>query len=232
MANLNQLFPINLFHSYVVEGNPEDVVYLIRLYLEERGDIVKNSRDVSLNLYDSFGVEDGHNLREWYVNKSVDGIKKICIIGAKFINKEAEQALLKMIEEPTLNTHFFIVVPDSSLLIGTIMSRVHLVKNLNKDNNFEDKIANEFMIANVRDRIEKVGQIIRDFKDNENSGGLRYYAISLINGVERIIYEKWKKDLNNEDTKFSLEELGNCRGFLSLPGASVKMILEHIALII
>jgi hypothetical protein len=73
--------------------------------------------------------------------------------------------------------------------------------------------------------------MIKEFKDNENSGGLRHRSISLINGIERIIYKKWKTDLNNENYKFILNELKDCRGYLSTPGSSVKMILEHIALI-
>ena len=232
MNNFNQLFPQNLYHSYVIEGNPEEIPYLIRIYLEERGDINKNSPDVLLNLYDAFNIEDGHNVKDWHKNRPIDGKKKICIIGAKFINREAEQSLLKIVEEPTEDTHFFIVVPDSSLLLGTILSRVHLIKNLKSDNNFEDKLAGEFYKMNIKARIEKIAEVIKEFKDNENSGGLRYYAISLINGLERIVYEKWKKDLNNQDIKFILEELKNCRSFLSTPGAAVKMILEHIALVI
>jgi hypothetical protein len=216
----------------VLEGNPEEIAYSLRIYLEDRGEVNKQSEDMSLNLYDSFAIQDSQRIKEWYQNKPTDGKKKICIIGAKFINREAEQTLLKIIEEPTENSHFFIVVPDSSLLLGTILSRVHLIKNGEGINDEELKIAKDFLNLNLPGRIEKVGEIIKEFKDNENSGGLRYSAISLINGIERIIYEKWKKDLDNEDLKFILGELKNCREFLSTPGASVKMILEHISLII
>ena len=226
------LFPKNLYHSYVLEGNPEEIAYSLRIYLEDRGEINKQSEDMSLNLYDSFAIQDSQRIKEWYQNKPTDGKKKICIIGAKFINREAEQTLLKIIEEPTENSHFFIVVPDSSLLLGTILSRVHLIRNGEGINDEELKIAKDFLNLNLPGRIEKVGEIIKEFKDNENSGGLRYSAILLINGIERIIYERWKKDLDNEDLKFILGELKNCREFLSIPGASVKMILEHIAIMI
>lgn len=121
---------------------------------------------------------------------------------------------------------------NASLLLSTILSRVQLIKNLQSDNKFEDKIAEGFIKATPKNRIEKVAEIIKEFKDNENSGGLRYYAISLVNGLERIIYEKWKKDLNNEDLKFILGEFKSSRDFLSTPGASVKMILEHLALVL
>jgi len=232
MVNFKELLPENLYHSYVIENNPEEIIYLLRIYLEEQGHVNKKSPDVFLNLYDSFSIQDSQIIKEWYFNKPTDGKKKICIIGAKFINREAEQTLLKIIEEPTPHTHFFIIVPDSSLLLGTILSRVHLIKNIKKNNNLDNIEAQEFFKLSPNKRIEHIAGIIKEFKDNENSGGLRFRAISLINGLERIIYEKWKKDLNNENDKFVLDELKNCRGYLSTPGASVKMILEHIALVL
>jgi len=230
--NLSNLFPENLYHSYVIEGNPEEVAYSIRLLLEERGEVNKNSPDVMLSLFDSLNIEDSHNIKEWHMNLPIDGKKKVCIIGAKFINREAEQALLKIIEEPLTSSHFFIVVPDSSLLLDTILSRVHLIKNIKNDNTIDDKFASDFIKLLPSARIEKIADIIKEFKDDENSGGLRHKATTLLNSLERIIYEKWKKDLNNENYKFILNELKNCRDYLSTPGASVKMILEHIALVI
>ncbi len=232
MNNFSQLFPENLYHSYIIEGNPENIVYILRDYLENRGEINKNSVDLLLNLYDSFTVSDSKEIKEWHNNKPTEGNKKICIIGTKFINKDAEQTLLKIIEEPNPYTHFFIVVPDSSLLLSTILSRVQLIDNLKIGNGIDDNEAEDFFKANLSIRIEKVAQIIKKFKDNENSGGLRHEAIMLINGIEKIVYLKWKKDLDNKDLKFILEELKKSREYLSIPGASVKMILEHIALMI
>jgi hypothetical protein len=232
MINFNQIFPKNLYHSYVIEDKPEEIVYLLRAYLEEEGHINKQSPDALLNLYESFSIQDSQKIKEWYYNMPTDGKKKICIIGAKFINREAEQTLLKIIEEPTPNTHFFIVVPDASLLLGTILSRVHLIKNLEKNNDFDDKIANNFIKSSPDARIEIVANIIKEFKDYDNSGSLRFRAVSLINGLERILYKKWKDDVNNENNRFIMNELASSRSYLSIPGASVKMILEHIALVL
>ena len=46
------------------------------------------------------------------------------------------------------------------------------------------------------------------------------------------VFEKFKSDRGSKQLQFALEELGKAREYLSLPGASVKMILEHLALII
>ncbi len=228
---LEQLFPKDLYHSYVIEGDPNKTAYLLREFLESRGEIDKQSPDMIFEQYDSFAVLDSERIKEWHQNKSIAYKKKICIIGTKFINRDAEQSLLKIIEEPNPYTHFFIIVPDSSLLLDTTLSRVQLIKNIESEE--EDNIlAKDFLNSTITLRIEKIAAIVKEFKDNENSGGIRYYAITLINGIERIIYEKWKKDINNKNEKFILDELKNSREYLSIPGSSVKMILEHLALVI
>lgn len=228
--DFDHLFPKDLYHSYVIEGNGEKVAYLLFDYLEKRGEINKQSPDVMISIHDSFNISDSESIKVWHKNKPIDGKKKICIIGTKFINREAEQSLLKIIEEPNANTHFFIIIPDSSLLLNTIISRVHLIKN--NFSNTDEILANDFIKMNPKSRIEKVGEFINEFKDEDNSGSLRNKAISLINGLEVKFYKDWKKDVDNEKLKFILNELKNSRNFLKIPGASVKMILEHIALVI
>lgn len=229
--DFDKIFPKDLYHSYVIEGNPEILPDILRGFLESKGEIDVNSSDLLINLYDSFAISDCDFIKEWHKSMPISGKKKICIIGTKFINREAEQSLLKIIEEPNLHTHFFIVVPDSSLLLSTILSRVHLIKNIVIENELDQSVT-DFLKCDVKSRMNIVENLIKEFKDNDNSGGLRNKAISLVNGIEKEVYKKWKEDLNNENLKFMLNELKNCRMYLSTPGASVKMILEHLALII
>jgi DNA polymerase III delta prime subunit len=54
---------------------------------------------------------------------------------------------LKIIEEPADNTHMFIVVPDSSALLGTILSRVQVIKTNEKGNKDIKKEATNFILA-------------------------------------------------------------------------------------
>ena len=179
-------------------------------------------------------MDDIPQIKDWHQRLGLGQGKKICIIATKFINREAEQALLKIIEEPTDWTHFFIVVPDSSLLLPTILSRVHVVKTkFSKEDNTNLKEAAKFFLAySLKDRVEHVSLIIKDNKEVENSGALRHYATSLVNEIEAQIYLKFKKNKKDQNFQFILGELAKARNYLSLPGASVKMILEHLALIL
>jgi DNA polymerase III delta prime subunit len=232
MDSLQSLFPKDLYHSYVIEGDPETTVFAIREFLQERGDIQKDTPDVLCQLYDSFSIEDSKSIRQWHSESKGDDNKKICIIGAQFINHDAERTLLKIIEEPHSGTHFFIVVPNSSMLLDTILSRVHTIKLNKEENPISKKSALEFYKSTPESRIELVAAIIEENKDNVGSGQLRASAIQLVNGLERIVYKKFQDDRNDSNTKFILSELNKARDYLALPGCSPKMILEHISLVL
>jgi len=232
MNIFEKLLPINLYHSYIVEGDGDTTAKELLSFLKSRGDVANDSSDILFQSYESFTMDDSSEIKSWHNQLGATGEKRICIITTKFINREAEQTLLKIIEEPTLNTHFFIVVPDSSVLLPTIISRTHIIKIEKEDDKNIEKEAIAFILSKPKERIDKVALIIKNNKDEENSGQLRYYATSFVNELEKNIYQKFKKDRSNKDVIFILEELQKSRDYLSTPGASVKMILEHLAIVI
>ncbi len=230
-VNFTNLFPENLYHSYIVEANPDITVTLLRDFFEARGDIQIGSLDTLCQNYDSFTIDDSSFLRNWHSHKNATMGKRICILGAKSINREAEQSLLKMLEEPAFDTHFFLVVPNALFLLETIRSRAHIVKVVNDDDDVLKQQVLKFIASSPKDRIDFVAEMIKKYKDEDSSGNLRFNATCFINELEKVIYEKFiiKKE---DETQFILKELHQSRKFLSTPGASVKMILEHIALVL
>jgi DNA polymerase III delta prime subunit len=229
MDILTKLLPENLYHSYIVEGNPDETPLSLRSFFEVRGDIEVQSSDVLYQIYDSLSMDDVSKIKEWHSTRGITNGKKICIIGLKFINREAEQALLKIIEEPQVGTHFFFVIPNSAVLSSTILSRVHVIKINGDENDVDSK---KFFSFKPVERIEMIAEIIKEYKDSEGSGMLRFKAIEIINGLEKILHEKFKLNKSDKNLQFILEELAIMRAYLQTPGASVKMILEHIALVL
>jgi DNA polymerase III delta prime subunit len=232
MDTFQKLFPQNLYHSYVVEGDPEATGNLLLEFLKVRKEIEEESPDVLFQIYESFSMDSASGIKNWHSKKGIGKGKKICIIATKFINREAEQTLLKIIEEPTNNTHIFIVIPDSSVLLSTILSRVHVVKTKQQSDKDLQKLAATFVLSSTKVRIDEVAKIIKENKDEESSGQLRFYATTFVNELENIFYQKFKKNRTDKKTQFILSELQKARGYLSTPGAAVKMILEHLALMI
>jgi len=233
MINIfEKLFPQNLYHSYIVEGDPDTMVPLLLEFLKIRKEIEPQSPDVLSQSYKSFTIDDSREIKDWHSRKGISNSKKVCIIATNFINREAEQTLLKIIEEPGENTHFFIIIPDSSVLLPTIISRTHVIKTKQIVDEGIKKEAIHFLGILPKDRINIVALIIKNNKDEESSGNLRHYATVFVNELESVFYQKFKKDIKDEKIKFVLNELQKAREYLSTPGASVKMILEHLALVI
>ena len=236
MDNIEKLFPINLYHSYIIEGDPDNLISPLLKFFEDRGDIEVQSSNTLFKTYDSFGMDNVREIKEWNSQMSISEGKKFCIIGTKFINHDAEQTFLKILEDSNSNTHFFLIVPNVSILLDTIISRSHIIK-ISKDNSLIiKKTSNDFIKSQISDRIKIVAQIIEDYNSpvggKENSGGLRYFAIEFINELEEFFYQKFKTNKNNNKIQFILDELSKSREYLSIPGCSVKMILENIALVI
>ena len=238
MEEFKKLFPEVLYHSYIVEGEPASTSLSLCEFLKDKEG---NEIEILCQNYDSFAIDDSELIKEWHSQKSIDGNKRMCIIGAKFINHDAERTLLKIIEEPREHTHFFIIIPNSLLLLDTIRSRAHVVKpfeNINR--NLIEKEAKEFLKLELKDKFEIIEKLVKAHKDEDtDSGGLRHHAIGLLNEIEKVVYEKWQKTKNlevglpeNKEMIKILEEIGEKRSYLNTPGAGVKMILEHIAIML
>ena len=85
----------------------------------------------------------------------------------------------------------------------------------------------------MKDKFEIIEKLVKAHKDEDlDSGGLRYHAIDLLNSIEKVVYDNWQKNKYDKNLISILEEIGEKRAYLNQPGASVKMILEHIAIIL
>lgn len=72
---------------------------------------------------DSFGIGDVRSLTEKAYMMPREGSKQLIILSVKSITEEAQQALLKILEEPPVTTVFLFCVPDSLYLLPTLLSR-------------------------------------------------------------------------------------------------------------
>src|SRR3989344_512465 len=106
----------NLHHAYLIEGAREEIVPEILTFIESLGIQTSGNPDFLHISTDSFKIEDARNLKTYGAEKSFSGGKKIFIISTNNLLLEAQNTLLKMFEEPTEDTHFFLVVPERNAL--------------------------------------------------------------------------------------------------------------------
>lgn len=215
----------HLHHAYLVEGEravllPEILEYLVSEKLTE-----KNSPDLHVLEFDSFGIDDAHALRAEQSMHGVGGGKKFFIVAFNTMTSEAQNALLKTLEEPTEHTHFILITRNKETLIATVRSRVQLVHEKGKPR--ESKIGEEFISADIPERllrIEKFTKVKADEKSEAKDAARDFLA-----HLETALHARFLAD-----TRYaaSLEDVITAKRYLSDRSPSVKMLLEHLALTI
>jgi len=131
--------------------------------------------------------EESRNILKKLSLKSFEGKYKVMIIWlAEYMHPSAANALLKLLEEPPENTVFLLVTEDSEKIIGTILSRVQLLKirPFNKE-----EISN-YLVAQCQLDSEKASQIASICSGNLNQ------AIRLIDEVEddtQTMFQEWMR---------------------------------------
>lgn len=230
MNSFDEKIGNNLFQTYFIECTHEDTRKELLSYLESKDVSTTSNPNVLNETYEAFTIDHVRLLNEYHSKKSVNDGKKIFIIQALTINHEAHNALLKIFEEPTADTHFFFLLPRIDILPGTLKSRAHLIYENHKNNVLGEKEAKSFIGQSAKDRMDTVATMIAKNKKMETSAPLRDEARILLDACEYVIRTNTKQI--DMQTAWKLEELIKAKKYLSTPGASVKMILEHVALVI
>lgn len=178
----------------------------------------------------SFGVDDVRNIIEEVSKKPFEGQKKVIIIheGNK-LTIQAQNALLKTIEEPPIGVHIILLCESLELILDTIKSRCEIYKltPLTKDElykyiSYKGFNYNDNEIKSAIAFSEGIpGRIDRYFND-ESLRELRNKVIQLI------------KDLNKKDMEFILEQEDSLIGLkddkeevLNILGSFIRDILIH-----
>ncbi|MDO8590693.1 MAG: hypothetical protein Q7R65_01805 [bacterium] len=220
-------------HAYVVEGEEEVRETLFNL-LEKNWSIeVKANPDFSYQRFVMLGIDEARNLKSLQEKKSFAvGGKKIFVIEADAITVEAQNSLLKMFEEPTENTHFFLMGSFTKNLIPTLASRLSKLKIgeapppiWTSDVQIGGGAGKEFLSLTKAKRMAFVKKLADEIKDDKKT---KAEALALIHQIEDFLYQKSKKE--GALPPKILRDIERCREYMSDRSASVKMLLEYIAL--
>ncbi|PIP86375.1 hypothetical protein COV42_02340 [Candidatus Campbellbacteria bacterium CG11_big_fil_rev_8_21_14_0_20_44_21] len=207
-------------HAHCFEGDFAEVKKILFEELENLGIRTRGNPDIFSGAYETFGINESKEVIGFESRKAFSGGKKIILLEIINMTTEAQNALLKILEEPSLETHFFIIVSSSENLLPTFKSRLRITKVFSKTNFSE---AEKFIRAEEEERL-KIAEEIGEEKN-------RMRALKLLDGLENIFYKEENiKEADREKKKY-LKTLLKFRGFLRDRSPSIKQILEHIALI-
>lgn len=224
MQNLLHLYHNKqaLHHAYFIVGHKVDeTIHKLFHFLENTvGVKISGNPDFLHKKLHTFTIEHAREITESQSKKSISGDKKFFIIETDFITEEAQNSLLKVFEEPTSGTHFFIISPQN-ILLPTLLSRMVVIS---ENGDLEKDISKDtpFLKMSLKDRLSKVKSIVDSISDEENT---KQDAINLVNQIELEL-----RLLGVEKNLKKLESCELARNSLYDRGAPVKMILENLVL--
>ena len=219
-------------HAFVIEAEAEQGIEVAQAWAEkELGMKVENNPDIVVMKYGLLSVEDARRVTELAAGKAFVGDTKVVIIAASRAYHEAQNALLKLFEESPQGVYLFFVLPSLGGLLPTLRSRVQALSAAQSKGTIiydSASVAMTFIKASREKRSAMIKKLTSG-KDEEERRELREAVIALVNGIEAVAYEKY--GLGGPTAKL-LADITVLRSHLYDRSAPVKMILEHLSLVI
>ena len=190
-------------HAYYIEGGTA----LFEHYKHEL-------RPFIAQCYDKFGVNDARELKGRAALKHAGGA--VFFIAASSITSEAQQALLKLFEEPQQGVTLVFLLPHG-MLLPTLRSRMLEYPKIQITNDKSQTIS-KFLIANQKERSDFITKLLKD------EDGAKERVRDFVNALEVALAKDVKKN------KQGLADIATVRDYLGDRAPSMKMLLEHLAL--
>lgn len=186
---------------------------------------IQGSPDFLLLENESFGIVDARDFGKWVIGKPISGEKKVAVIVTGSITFEAQNALLKILEEPPLGTYIFIGLPNVGNILPTFLSRMQVL-NYTQKKCTEDKTldqnnkttSSKFFNSDIGSKLS----ITRSLSKGEDKVDMK----NLIRDLEEVAYGEYFKNPSYSD---KMKKILIGKIFASTRGSSPKMILEWLS---
>lgn len=207
----------NLAHPACFLISPE---YFIEEILDSVSlvlDIKKNSPDFLFLDAKTFGIDDSRLLKSFLSTMPTGPNRKVAVISVDDFSYDAQNALLKSVEDAHMNTSIIFIKKDLSKILPTLLSRVSVL-DIRDDEKTND--APLFLKMDQVERLERISSLVKKQKDEKDKTEI----IQMLDEIEIFLASQEKRDFRD------LEYVLKTKEAVRDTGASVKMILEGLAL--
>jgi len=169
--------------------------------------------DIRHFIFPQIGIDEVREITRVSANKSLSDGDYVFVILTSSITVEAQNAFLKLFEEPPQNTIFYLIIPAESILLPTLRSR--FIDADNQHIPVDTKIAQDFMDLDYANRLEMIA-------DKAKKKDLIWME-AVVGGLGHI-------DKTASLSPAFKKSLLLCESYFRIRGAGRKMLLEEIAL--
>lgn len=212
----------------LVRGDAETAQFVLSI-LEQEGISVHGNPDLYIRNYGQFGVDDARDIRERASTRAL-GERRIFVITMAGITGEAQNALLKTLEDAPGNSLFFFIVPSPETLLPTVRSRS---QELHLDAKAAESAVDPaaFLAATPAQRIALLEPLLEKGEDDKRDLGA---VLTFLSSLERILGGGARAESEGAESarREGLESVYRARRYLADRGALVKPLLEQVALLV
>jgi DNA polymerase III delta prime subunit len=205
----------NLHHTNICIGNRAEIISDIDTLIST---FVDNTNHIERLIYeyDKFLIADARHIFSVHLHKTAKDSMQIIGIAFNATNNESQNSLLKMLEEPRANTYFFLIIPSKKIILDTVLSRAQVFE-YKKEIEISES-TKKFITATSAKRLEMVKKMLDELKAEKIT---KQNIIEFIEEIEKHVHVK--KDMT------LLKRILEIKEYLKDQGASVKQLLEYIA---
>ncbi len=222
-------------HAYLYIGAPEAGILAARAFAAEKLGIAGTGHpDLAIFSYEGlFPIDHARRIITFASQAPVEGDKKLIVIAAGRLFPPAQNALLKLFEEPSEGTTLILVVPAEGMLLPTLRSRLI---ELPRAEGEIDETARIFLSSTRTEREKMVAKLVSRVKsDNkdEDKQAARMEAVRIAEGLIRAAHLRLLKAKGEEAENLIvfLRDLNTFMPILHTSSAPLKLIFEHILIV-
>jgi len=211
-------------HAFYVAREIEPGVSQAYAFLEGQGLSSKANPNVTTLRYTNLTIDDVRRLIDQASQAPVSGTQKALVIAASRLFHEAQNAMLKLFEEPVPGTTLILIVPSEGILLPTLRSR--LIPLPGSDGTIKESIGSTFILLSTEERKKYLDRIYNRSKHDkqEEKQEARREALELVQGLTTALYQRGDMELLRDLTLFTKT--------LHERSAPLKPIFEHLQLVL
>lgn len=206
---------------HVVAGNAKQIPAVEALF-EKEGIEMHGNPDVYVRTYQGFGADEARELKQRASLRAIGSSSRVFVIATPGMTGEAQNALLKTLEEPPGDARFVFIVPSPDTLLPTFRSRCQILALSARDGDVGAVDVKEFLAAGAEARLEMLKPLLDKDEDEKRDMGA---ILAFLSSLERLLSESAERDSRG------LRAIYRARKFATDKGALLKPLLEQVALL-
>lgn len=216
--NINSLQNVaSLGNAYIVVGSLSETRTAVLELLAKRGVTISGNPDLYEISASDFGVDDARAVSAFASYKSL-GEAKYFLLTISRPTADAQNALLKVIEEAPGNSIFFFIVESAGHLLPTIRSRSVQIAGVTAVEESYGEEAEKFLKDSFESRLSSVEKMTGYISKTQDRSPSRSFVRSLLSVAK--------------DKKYpaqALRDILDSEKYMRMQGSSAKAILSHLA---